>query len=123
MVKNGTSPVVVCFPFVGDRLGGSSISALNLIRHLDRQRYQPLILMHKVDGPAAHLFADEQLAFEPAPIAECAGGNGRVGDLRFAIGKSGSLARFLRNRGVGIVHTNDGRMHATWAIPSRLAGA
>jgi glycosyltransferase involved in cell wall biosynthesis len=123
MVKNGTSPVVVCFPFVGDQVGGSSISALNLIRHLDRQRYEPLILMHKVDGAAARLFADEQLQFEPAPIGECAGGNGRVGDLRFALGKAGSLARFLRSRGVGIVHTNDGRMHATWAIPSRLAGA
>jgi glycosyltransferase involved in cell wall biosynthesis len=123
MVKNGTSPVVVCFPFVGDQVGGSSISALNLIRHLDRQRYEPLILMHKVDGPAARLFADEQLRFEPAPIGECAGGNGRIDDLRFALGKTGSLARFLRSRGVGIVHTNDGRMHATWAIPSRLAGA
>ena len=123
MVKNGTSPVVVCFPFVGDRLGGSSISALNLIRHLDRQRYQPLILMHKVDGPAAQLFADEQLPFEPAPIPECASGTGRVGDLRFALRKSGFLARYLRHRGVGIVHTNDGRMHATWAIASRLAGA
>jgi glycosyltransferase involved in cell wall biosynthesis len=123
MVKNGTSPVVVCFPFVGDQLGGSSISALNLIRHLDRQRYDPLILMHKVDGPVARLFADEQLPFEPAPIGECASGTERVDDLRFALRKAGSLARFLRRRGVGIVHTNDGRMHATWAIPSRLAGA
>jgi glycosyltransferase involved in cell wall biosynthesis len=123
MVKNGASPVVVCFPFVGDRLGGSSISALNLIRHLDRQRYEPLILMHKADGPAAKLFADEQLPFEPAPIQECASGTGRVRDLRFALRKAGSLARFLRRRGVGIVHTNDGRMHATWAIASRLAGA
>jgi glycosyltransferase involved in cell wall biosynthesis len=123
MLKNGTSPVVVCFPFVGDQLGGSSISALNLIRHLDRQRYEPLILMHKVDGPAARLFEKEQLPFEPAPIGECAGGTERVGDLRFALRKAGSLARFLRSRGVGIVHTNDGRMHATWAIPSRLAGA
>ncbi|MGH6917011.1 MAG: glycosyltransferase family 4 protein, partial [Geminicoccaceae bacterium] len=122
-MKNGTSPVVVCFPFVGDRLGGSSISALNLIRHLDRQRYEPLILMHKVDGAAARLFEDEQLPFEPAPIGECAGGTERVDDLRFALRKAGSLARFLRGRGVGIVHTNDGRMHATWAIPSRLAGA
>jgi glycosyltransferase involved in cell wall biosynthesis len=123
MVKNGTSPVVVCFPFVGDQLGGSSISALNLIRHLDRQRYQPLILMHQVDGPGAKLFEREQLSFEPAPIGDCASGTDRVDDLRFNLRRAGALARFLRRRGVGIVHTNDGRMHATWAIPSRLAGA
>lgn len=123
MVKNGTSPVVVCFPFVGDRLGGSSISALNLIRHLDRERYAPLILMHEVDGAAARLFEKEQLPFEPAPIRECAGGTERADDLRFMLRHAGSLARYLRRRGVGIVHTNDGRMHATWAVPSRLAGA
>jgi glycosyltransferase involved in cell wall biosynthesis len=123
MVKNGTSPVVVCFPFVGDQVGGSSISALNLIRHLDRERYEPLILMHQVDGPGAKLFEREQLLFEPAPIGECASGSDRVEDLHFTLRKSGLLARFLRRRGVGIVHTNDGRMHATWAIPSRLAGA
>jgi glycosyltransferase involved in cell wall biosynthesis len=123
MVKNGTSPVVVCFPFVGDRLGGSSISALNLIRHLDRQRYAPLILMHEVDGAAAKLFEKEQLPFEPAPIRECAGGTERADDLRFMLRHTSRLVRFLRQRGVGIVHTNDGRMHATWALPSRLAGA
>lgn len=123
MVKNAASPVVVCFPFVGDRVGGSSISALNLIRHLDRQRYQPLILMHDVEGAAARLFRDEQLDFEPAPIEACVTGNGRGGDLRFALRKAGPLSRFLRGRDVGIVHTNDGRMHATWALPTRLAGA
>ena len=123
MVKNGSAPVVVCFPFVGDRLGGSSISALNLIRHLDRQRYAPLILMHEADGAAARLFEREQLPFEQAPIRECAGGTERADDLRFMLRHSSGLARFLRRRGVGIVHTNDGRMHATWALPSRLAGA
>jgi glycosyltransferase involved in cell wall biosynthesis len=123
MANNGTSPVVVCFPFVGDRLGGSSISALNLIRHIDRDRYRPLILMHDVDGPAAQLFKDEDLDVEPAPIGECATGTGRGSDLQFALRKAGSLSRYLRARDVRIVHTNDGRMHATWAVPARLAGA
>jgi glycosyltransferase involved in cell wall biosynthesis len=123
MANNGTSPVVVCFPFVGDRIGGSSISALNLIRHIDRDRYRPLILMHDVDGPAAQLFKDEDLDVEPAPIGQCATGTGRGSDLRFALRKAGSLARYLRARDVRIVHTNDGRMHATWAVPARLAGA
>jgi len=123
MANNGTSPVVVCFPFVGDRLGGSSISALNLIRHIDRDRYRPLILMHDVDGPAAQLFKDEDLDVEPAPIGECATGTGRGSDLQFALRRAGSLSRYLRARNVRIVHTNDGRMHATWAVPARLAGA
>ena len=32
-------------------------------------------------------------------------------------------ARFLRNRKVAIVHSNDSAMHATWGLPARLAGA
>jgi glycosyltransferase involved in cell wall biosynthesis len=123
MANNGTTPVVVCFPFVGDRIGGSSISALNLIRHLDRDRYRPLILMHDLDGPAAQLFRDEHLEVEPAPIGQCANGDARGRDLRFALGKAGRLSRYLRARDVRIVHTNDGRMHATWAVAARLAGA
>jgi len=122
-VKNGTSPRVVCFPFVGDRLGGSSISALNLIRHLDRKRFEPLVLMHQVDGAAANLFRDEHVPFEPAPITECASGTDRRQDLRFAIRTAGSLARYLRSRNVDLVHTNDGRIHATWALPARLSGS
>jgi glycosyltransferase involved in cell wall biosynthesis len=123
MAKNGTSPVVVCFPFVGDRVGGSSISALYLIRHLDRERYDPLILMHDVDGAGARLFEDEHVRFEPAPLRECAGGTERSGDLGFALRTASALARFQRERGVGIEHTNDGRMHATRALPTRIAGA
>ncbi|MEN7538013.1 glycosyltransferase family 4 protein [Aurantiacibacter flavus] len=30
--------------------------------------------------------------------------------------------RFLREQGVDIVHTNDGRTHASWALAARLAG-
>jgi glycosyltransferase involved in cell wall biosynthesis len=123
MANNGTSPVVVCFPFVGDGIGGSSISALNLIRHIDRDRYQPLILMHEVAGETARLFKDEGFEVEPAPIGQCANGAGRGSDLRFALRKAGSLSRYLRAREIRIVHTNDGRMHATWALPARLAGA
>ncbi|MEM7021962.1 MAG: glycosyltransferase family 4 protein [Pseudomonadota bacterium] len=123
MATNGISPAVVCFPFVGDTLGGSSISALNLIRHLDRDRYEPLILMHQVDGAAAKLFTDEEVAFEAAPLDGVASGTRRGDDLRYMLAKSGSLARFLRERRVSIVHTNDGRMHATWGVPARLAGA
>jgi glycosyltransferase involved in cell wall biosynthesis len=33
------------------------------------------------------------------------------------------FARFLRQREVRIVHTNDGDSHATWALPTRLSGA
>ena len=33
------------------------------------------------------------------------------------------MRRFLRAHGVDVVHTNDGRVHANWALPARAAGA
>src|SRR3546814_20199061 len=39
-----------------------------------------------------------------------------LGDIRPQI-------RFLRSKNVAIVHSNDGRTHATWALTARLAGA
>ena len=40
----------VCFPFVGDSVGGSHISAAYLIRDLDPDHYEPVVVVHQ-DGP------------------------------------------------------------------------
>jgi glycosyltransferase involved in cell wall biosynthesis len=122
MIEEQAGQPMVCFPFVGDVIGGSHISALNLIRQLDHQRFRPLVVLHKPDGPVAELFRAEGIAFEPAPCTGHLGGLSAARDLRFLLGGSWTLARFLRQRRVRIVHTNAGRSHATWALPARLAG-
>src|SRR5262245_64954420 len=33
------------------------------------------------------------------------------------------LARYIRSRDIAIVHTNDLRMHRTWSLAAKLAGA
>lgn len=113
---------VVCFPFVNDALGGSHISALHLIRHLDRRRFEPLVVLHQMAGPVADFFRSEGISFEPAPS-----------DWRLVPGRRPhplpmlkemmAIGRFLRQRGAAIVHTNDGPTHCIWALPARLAGA
>ncbi|MGH6944127.1 MAG: glycosyltransferase, partial [Geminicoccaceae bacterium] len=123
MVTNAARGAVVCFPFAGDAVGGSHISALKLIQHIDRERFQPLILLHDDDGPVASLFRNEDVAFELAPTAEFLNGHGGGFAVRFLLRESRVLSRFLKRRNVAIVHTNDGRMHASWALSSRLAGA
>ncbi|MDH3660202.1 MAG: glycosyltransferase family 4 protein [Alphaproteobacteria bacterium] len=113
-------PTVVAFPFVGDLVGGSHISALHLIRSLDPKRYRPLVLMHQTDGPVAELFDREQVAYEPAPVKRCL--EGGPGDAVFFLRDLKRLERFLRERKVRLLHTNDGRMHVTWQLAGRLAG-
>ncbi|HEX8419247.1 MAG TPA: glycosyltransferase [Sphingomonas sp.] len=116
---------VICFPFVGSLLGGSHISASGLIRRLDRNRFEPLVLLQHPDSAIGDMLRDVGVAFERAPsTAELA--HGRSLDmatlLRLAARTPG-LARVLKRRHVAIVHGNDGRSQATWAAATRLAGA
>lgn len=119
------APAVVCFPFIGDRVGGSHVSALSLIRHLDPARFMPLIVVHRPEGPLASLLQKEGLPFEAAPVADhlelFAPHDWRAGvQVLSALPR---LARFLRARRAALVHTNDGRMHLTWGLAARLAGS
>jgi glycosyltransferase involved in cell wall biosynthesis len=116
---------IVCFPFTGDVLGGSHISALGLIRRLDPRRFTPLVVLHEMDGPVAHLFRDAQIAVEPAPVTFRLkrGQRVRAQDAVRYVAELPAMIRFLTERRVTIVHSNDGRSHATWALPARLSGA
>ncbi len=123
-------PPIVCFPFAGDRVGGSYVSALNLIKHLDPDRYRPLVVLHNTDGKLADLLRAEGVAFEAAPGFDLPSlhSDGRrsariPGDIGALARAIPPTTRFLRRRGVRIVHTNDGRMHSAWALPTRLARA
>lgn len=119
------SPTIVCFPFAGRELGGSHISVLGLIRHLDRERYQPRVVVQYMDSPIAKLFQDNGIAVGPAPETGDMqhGERAGIGHLVHACASIRPLVRFVRASGARIVHTNDGRTHAMWALPARLAGA
>jgi glycosyltransferase involved in cell wall biosynthesis len=123
MRRPSDGPTLVAFPFVGGFAGGSHLSAAKLIQNLDRRRYEPLVILHRTEGQVADLFRAGGITFEPAPTTRFLNGARLRDDIAFLLTQSGRLARFLRRRGVRIVHTNDGYSHATWALPARLAGA
>lgn len=116
---------VICFPFGGGIVGGSHLSALELIRSLDPARYEPLVLVHGREGPLGELFRAEGVTVEPAPIEAVSGRGARALTrmITHGPGMIRSASKFLRDRGVRIVHTNDGAMHATWTLAARFAGA
>ncbi len=118
------TPVRVCFPFVGDTVGGSHLSALLLIHNLDRGRFAPLIVLHE-EGPLSKLLREQNIDYELLPISHYPTGKRghRWRDVRILIVTIPRCCGFLRSRQISIVHTNDNRMHMTWAVPARLAGA
>ncbi len=124
------SPTTVCFPFIGDDVGGSHISAIKLIQGLNRQRFNPIIVLHDETAELANLLTRKGLSFIRAPDVQLMqsrrmAGNGQQGSSiwTYLTNTLPKLRSFLRNHDVDIVHTNDGRIHANWAIAARTAGA
>lgn len=115
----------ICFPFCGDLIGGSHISVLGLLSNLDRSRFDPLVVVEEPQGEIARMMRDADVDIATAgPLP--APRHGEHAGLRDAFGivrASGMLARLLREHAVDIVHTNDGRTHATWALAAKRAGA
>ncbi len=112
----------VCFPFVGDTVGGSHVSATLLIRYLDEARYEPFVLLHR-EGPLADYLDRAGIAFEIVHgLPYYDGGRSRVMELARLFLRLPYLIRLLRDRRFDLVHTNDGRMNVTWALAARLAG-
>lgn len=122
-------PAVICFPFAGGIAGGSHISTVKLIQSLDRSHFTPLILLHHDRGEVAELLRAEGLDYLPAPSPHHFGDAPGVSQLGGIAGSIAALAvqprlaAFLRRNRVRIVHTNEGPMHVSWAIPSLLGGA
>jgi glycosyltransferase involved in cell wall biosynthesis len=122
----GGEPDVICFPFIGDRVGGSHLSALGLIRNLDRRRFTPLIVLQDGRGPLAALLNKEEIPFDVVDLGEGAVLPPSLVARRIASGLRVlrgilPLIRYMKDRNVAIVHTNDGRVHVTWGIAARVA--
>ena len=121
---------VVFFPFQGEEVGGSHVSAIGLIEGLDPSRWRPLVGLHNSDGPLASHLTSRGVSFVPAPRVRLPGRariaastGGKLSLAAHFIGSINPLARFLREHSVDIVHTNDGEMHVAWSVPALFAGA
>lgn len=123
-------PATICFPFVGDTVGGSHISAIKLIEGLDRDQFNPLIVLHDDTAELAKLISRLGLPFFSAgdvPLLQPRRAGAAYAQTRSILTyMTRSLPRmrsFLRDHEVDIVHTNDGRIHLNWALAARTTGA
>ncbi len=113
----------VCFPFVGDTIGGSHISALTLVRGLDPEHFLPLVVVHE-EGPLSAYLKASGLPYRMLPLPRYVGRDTRVlGHGAAILRSSPPVRRFLRRERIALVHSHDARMHLTWSLPARLAGA
>jgi glycosyltransferase involved in cell wall biosynthesis len=111
----------VCFPFVGDSIGGSQKSTLLLLAGLDRASFYPLVVLHKGDGPLATLLRRKAIPYELLQLPVMAGTSPSLPGIFLAqLRNYGILRTFIRDRQIDIVHTNDLRCNLTWGLASRI---
>lgn len=115
----------VCFPFTGDVVGGSHFSVAGLLQHLDPARYFPVVVPQYPDGAIARFFRERGVVTEtPLRWAEMSYDRKvSLPKMLRVVGDIPAQIRYLRSRQYRIVHSNDGRTHATWALAARLSGA
>jgi glycosyltransferase involved in cell wall biosynthesis len=114
-------PLRVCFPFVGDTVGGAQMSTLSLIGALP-QEIEPVVVTHG-EGPLSQLLAGRTIEVRRLPLSVLAGRQpSPLSQLRAMVAVTPALLRFLKQNSVGVVHTQDGRTHASWWLAARLAG-
>ena len=108
----------VLFPFKGDTVGGSHISAMELIKGLTKLGITPEITVHE-KGPVVELLIEHNIPFEIINhrFLEAPGGLTAITQLP----RINALARFLKTRQIDIVHTNDGVMAHNWVPAAKLA--
>ena len=112
----------VCFPFVGDSLGGSHMSTLLLIEGLAQSRYEPVLVVHEEGPLTAHLKARD-IPCELLPLPTYAGEAPNVVSIAAGMLRNvPRLAGFMRRHGIDIVHGNDFRMNLTWSAGAKLTG-
>lgn len=117
-----TARARVCFPFVGDSLGGSHMSALLLIEGLEGSGYEPVIVVHE-EGPLTDHLVGRGLPFKLLPLSGYAGETPNAMTIAASMLRAlPQLAGFLRRHGIDIVHGNDFRMNLTWSAAAKLTG-
>lgn len=116
-------PLRVCYPFIGNNVGGSHISTLMLVRQLDRGRVEPVVVLHEA-GPLADYVREQGLTYELIDIpAFFKPPYWSLRNILSLIRKTATIARFIRHHDIDLVHANDVRIHFGWTLAIRLAGA
>lgn len=126
-----TTPIKILFLDHTAALSGGEIALYNLLTHLDRARYEPVVALFE-EGPLAQRLRAAGIATHIVPLSpKVAGarkdslgvhsllGLGRMfSAARFVLG----LRRFIRRMKPDVVHTNSLKADILGGVAARLAG-
>ena len=113
----------VLFPFVGDSIGGSHRSIIELYSELENSAITPVFVLHEI-GSLSDLLDGLNVQYEYIFIKHLAGESPNILNIAFSVVLNFfKLSKFIRKNKIDIVHGNDLRINLTWSLPTRLSSA
>jgi len=123
MPTGAERPLRICFPFIGNNVGGSHISTLLLVKNLDPEEVEPIIVLHE-EGQLSSYLRQQNLDYCPLHIRDYFVPPYRSArNILKLIRHTLRIASFLRHSKIDIVHANDARIHFGWTLATKLARA
>lgn len=116
-LRSESNQVSIYFPFAGDSIGGSIISASLVAKTLSRNpNYCVVGLLHEA-GIVGGWLEKQGIKTRYCPEIMCVELEGNIFRRLLKIYRSQKAAReFIISNSVDVIHTNDGRMHITWVL-------
>ena len=121
MNSNNNRSITVCYPFVGDSIGGAQISTQLLFSNLPT-KFKTIIVVHE-RGPLTDLFDQKSIEYKIISLPIYVGS--KSGILNYIVSFFITVPRiwfFLVNSKIDIVHAQDYRINLSWVLPTKLSG-
>ena len=110
----------VCYPFVGDSIGGSHISAVTLIKSIQETRpdLQPCVLVFCADKQFTAFLSKNNIPFKDIGLKLSK--FSKIGIVLDICRSFFKLIKYLKKAKIDIVHTNDLRINLIFLVASKF---
>ena len=113
----------VLFPFVGDSVGGSHNSIIELHKELTNNNVHSIILVHR-KGPLSSYLDSIGIKYSYLSMHNFAGESPNFLSILYNILINfNKISKYIKKNKFSIVHGNDLRINLTWSLPTKLSKA
>jgi len=113
----------ICYPFVGDSIGGSHLSSIELIKKLDKKKFEAIPLLHKKDILYPHLI-NEGLKPQFLKLDDFVGKKkGLLRNLIIIFKNILKITPYINKKNIDIIHLNDSSAGLSWILPTKISRA
>jgi glycosyltransferase involved in cell wall biosynthesis len=113
----------ILFPFVGDSVGGSHVSTLELYSSLIDVGVSAVIVLHEGNGPLSKYLNKKNIPFSILKSSKLAGTTPGKASIFFGmLSNFFNFGMFIKKNKIDIVHGNDLRINLSWSLPAKFFG-